>query len=68
MRDFSEFEDVFEFDPDYKYDQKTVDAIKENRRALENELFFDRLLKVLAIDKGKHGLFLVPFYIALYLQ
>ena len=65
MRDFSEFEDVFEFDPAYKYDQKTVDAIKGNRRALENELFFDKLLKVLAIDKGKHDLFLMHCYIAL---
>ncbi|KAI9707156.1 MAG: hypothetical protein M1836_000116 [Candelina mexicana] len=52
MKDFNEFEDVFEFDPDSKYDHKIVDTIKGNRRALENELFFDKLMKVLSIDKG----------------
>ncbi|KAI9723612.1 MAG: hypothetical protein M1812_000912 [Candelaria pacifica] len=52
MRYFNDFEDVFEFDPNYKYDQKTVDKVKGNRRSLENELFFDKLLEVLAVDEG----------------
>jgi len=53
MDDFEDFETVFFFKSDYAFDHKTVDVILANRRTLENELFFDRLLRVLGIRQGR---------------
>ncbi|SLM41187.1 conserved hypothetical protein [Lasallia pustulata] len=52
MEDFEQFEAVFAFNPDIAYDHQTVDHVLRNRRALENELFFDRLLKALGVSQA----------------
>lgn len=52
MVDFEQFEQVFGSKIDNTYHQQTIDDICRNRQALENELFIDRLLKTLGIDKG----------------
>ena len=52
--DFEKFEAVFDFRPDIAYDHKTVDQVLRNRHALENELFFDRLLKALGVSQGQY--------------
>ena len=54
MEDFEQFEAVFGFRPDIAYDHQTVDHVLRNRRALENELFFDRLLKALGVSQGQY--------------
>ena len=52
MDEFEDFEAVFSFKSDYTYDHKIVEVILLNRRTLDNELFFDRLLRVLGMRKG----------------
>ena len=47
----SNFDSIFSFRPDIAYDQQTLDQISKNRQSLENELFIDRLLKALGIEK-----------------
>ncbi|KAI9845415.1 MAG: hypothetical protein M1837_004893 [Sclerophora amabilis] len=54
MEDFMEFDSVFSFRPEHTYDHKTIETILDNRRNLENELFFDRLLKVFQINQAAH--------------
>ncbi|KAI9757042.1 MAG: hypothetical protein M4579_003611 [Chaenotheca gracillima] len=49
-----DFDGVFAFKPDHAYDSKTYESIISHRRNLDNELFFDRLLKVLQIHKVGH--------------
>lgn len=53
MGDFEKFEHVFGSKTDNTYHQRTIDDINHNRQALENELFIDRLLRTLGIDKGE---------------
>ena len=53
MEDFKQFEQVFGSKADNDFQPHTVNDICHNRQALENELFIDRLLKTLGIDKGK---------------
>lgn len=52
MAPWEEFDATFYFKRDSSYDSKKVDLIIANRRALENILFVDRLLKALNIDAG----------------
>ncbi len=47
------FEAVFSFQSDIAYDQRTIDKICKNRGLLANELFVDRLLKAIGIEKRK---------------
>ena len=46
------FEHVFGHEADIPFDRQIIDDIIRNRKVLENELFVDRLLKALGIDKG----------------
>lgn len=46
------FDHVFSFNKKYSYDTKVFDQILANRRALENQLFADRLLGLLGIKGG----------------
>lgn len=55
MENFDQFEAVFGFKSDVAYNQQTIDSIVRNRRALENVLFVDRLLKALGIEKGEYN-------------
>ncbi|KAJ9666456.1 hypothetical protein H2201_003378 [Coniosporium apollinis] len=53
MLDINDFNQVFDFDPDCTYSQSTQNGIVRNRRALDNKLFFDRLLDRLNV-KSSH--------------
>lgn len=55
--DFDQFEAVFGFKSDVAYNQQTIDEIVRHRRALENVLFVDRLLKALGIEKGEFNIY-----------
>lgn len=49
---WEDFDHVFSFNKKYSYDSKVFDQIVANRRALENQLFADRLLGLLGIKGG----------------
>ncbi len=44
MAPWEDFNQIFSFNKKYHYDAKVIDQITSNRRALENQLFADRLL------------------------
>ncbi|PGH16590.1 hypothetical protein AJ79_01696 [Helicocarpus griseus UAMH5409] len=50
MAPWEDFDATFSSKRDFTYDSRTYDQIIANRRALENVLFVDRLLKALNID------------------
>lgn len=52
MADSYAFETVFGDRQDIIYDNRIAEQIVRNRRLLENELFFDRLLHALGLAKG----------------
>lgn len=52
MDDFDDFEVVFGNNSNIAYEKPAVDDTKQRRRSLENELFIDRLLKALGVQKG----------------
>ena len=60
MFDYEDFEDVFGTGEDIGYDGKAIKKIRENRGALEGELFIDRLLKALGLSKGTKTLSDLP--------
>ncbi|MCJ1392404.1 hypothetical protein MMC18_005271 [Xylographa bjoerkii] len=47
-----EFDTVFGSEPNLAYHEQTLHDIQKHRRLLENELFFDRLLKAVGIDQA----------------
>ncbi|KAL9027241.1 MAG: hypothetical protein Q9196_004205, partial [Gyalolechia fulgens] len=53
MDNFESFDDLFDFDPDYAYSEQIINQIIRYRRAMEDELFIDRLLKTLGIEQGQ---------------
>lgn len=52
MDDFDEFEAVFGNNSNIAYEKPAADEIRQRRRSLEGELFIDRLLKALGVQKG----------------
>lgn len=50
---WEDFDVIFFFNKNFVYDGKLVDQIISNRRALENQLFVDRLLELLGIRPGR---------------
>lgn len=52
MDDYDDFEVVFGNNSNIAYEKSTSNEIKQRRRSLENELFIDRLLKALGVQKG----------------
>ena len=60
MGDLGDFHVIFGSDPNLTYNTKTIEDIHRHRRALDNELFFDRLLKAVGIDQGIIGYFERP--------
>ena len=52
MDDFDDFEVVFGSNSNIAYETSAADGIKSRRCTLENELFIDRLLKALGVQKG----------------
>jgi hypothetical protein len=53
MAQWEDFSHIFSFNKKYSYDVKVVDQIISNRKALENQLFADRLLGLAGITGGK---------------
>ena len=53
MAQWENFNHIFNFNKKLSYDAKVVDQIISNRKALENQLFADRLLGVAGIKAGK---------------
>jgi hypothetical protein len=53
MAQWEDFNHIFSFNKKYSYDAKVVDQIISNRKALENQLFADRLLGLAGITGGK---------------
>jgi hypothetical protein len=53
MAQWENFSHIFSFNKKYSYDAKVVDQIASNRKALENQLFADRLLSLAGIKGGK---------------
>ncbi|KAH8703240.1 nuclear pore complex assembly-domain-containing protein [Talaromyces proteolyticus] len=49
MASWESFEFTFQFEPNYAHDKKTLDRITANRRSLQNQLFIDRLLKLMGV-------------------
>ena len=52
MDDFDDFEVVFGKSSNIAYEKSAAGDIKQRRISLENDLFIDRLLKALGIQKG----------------
>ena len=52
MDDYDDFEVVFGNNSNIAYEKSTSNDIKQRRRSLDNELFIDRLLKALGVQKG----------------
>ncbi|MCJ1437680.1 hypothetical protein MMC27_007067 [Xylographa pallens] len=52
METEEEFDAVFGAEPSLAYQEQLLHSIHKHRRLLENELFFDRLLKAVGIDQG----------------
>lgn len=52
MAQWEDFSHIFSFNKKFSYDTKVVDQIISNRKALENQLFADRLLALAGIKGG----------------
>jgi hypothetical protein len=49
MLDYQDFDEVFEFNPQYSYGSSAAESFEANRKAL-GRLFIDRLLKLVGIN------------------
>ena len=50
MFDYRNFDEIFQFDPGFKYDSSAIETIEANRRSLEG-LFIDKIFKLLDIKR-----------------
>ena len=55
MAPWLDFDAIFSFNKNVVYDGKVIEQIISNRRALENQLFADRLLGLLGVKAGKQA-------------
>lgn len=55
MAPWDDFDAIFSFNRNFVYDGKVIEQIISNRRALENQLFADRLLGLLGVRAGELG-------------
>ncbi len=52
MDNYEDFDEVFAFDPLFAYSEQTINKILKCRtQSMENELFIDRLLTTLGLEK-----------------
>ncbi len=49
---FNNFDEVFDFNPDYSYDEEMVLEIENNRKGIQG-LFIDRIMKLMGIKRRK---------------
>ncbi|MCJ1471590.1 hypothetical protein MMC13_000230 [Lambiella insularis] len=52
MESEEDFHAIFGSEPNLAYQEQNIHEIQKHRRLLENELFFDRLLKAVGIDQA----------------
>ena len=52
MAPWDDFDSIFYFNKNFTYDGKVIEQILANRRALENQLFADRLLRLAGVKAG----------------
>ena len=52
MPNWDDFDTIFYFNRNFTYDGRLVDQITANRRALQDQLFIDRLLELLEVRPG----------------
>ncbi|KAL9122447.1 MAG: hypothetical protein Q9187_000992 [Circinaria calcarea] len=52
MEESDDFDSIFGTKLDLAYNHQVIEQIHHHRRALENELFFDRLLKAVGVDQA----------------
>ncbi|KNG80835.1 hypothetical protein ANOM_011217 [Aspergillus nomiae NRRL 13137] len=62
MAPWEDFDSVFSFNKNFVYDGKVIEQILSNRRALENQLFADRLLGLLGVKAGNIDQTLMMMY------
>lgn len=55
MAPWLDFDAIFSFNKNVVYDGKVIEQIISNRRALENQLFADRMLGLLGVKAGKQA-------------
>jgi hypothetical protein len=53
MGTWDDFDSIFYFNKSFTYDDKVIEQILSNRRALGNQLFADRLLGLLGVQAGR---------------
>lgn len=52
MAPWHDFDSIFYFNKGFIYDGKVIEHIVSNRRALENQLFVDKLLALTGVKAG----------------
>ena len=53
MLDWHDFDAVFQGKTDYAYDNRTVEAVLKHRRDFGDQLFFDRMWKLIGLTRRK---------------
>lgn len=64
MAPWEDFDSVFSFNKNFTYDGKVIEEILSNRRALDNQLFADRLLGLLGVKAGKNDQTLIMYNVS----
>ena len=56
MFDWTDFDTVFQQNPNFFYDTKTVEQIRKRRREFDGKLFVDRILESIGLKNGESSL------------
>ena len=56
MFDWTDFDAVFQQNPNFSYDTKTVEQIRKRRREFDGKLFVDRILESIGLKNGESSL------------
>ena len=51
MLDWQDFDAVFQSKTDYAYDAKTVEGVIKHRKEFGDQLFFDRIWKLIGLTR-----------------
>ena len=53
MLDWHDFDAVFQTKPDFSYETKTIEGILKHRKEFGDQLFFDRIWKLIGLTRRK---------------
>jgi hypothetical protein len=53
MLDWHDFDAVFQSKTDYSYDARTVETVLKHRKEFGDQLFFDRIWKLIGLSRRK---------------